>query len=107
MRQEVVKKRLNGRIVRKEQVRKENKSERKEVNGLPIILKTSFPLHCGCSSMNCSMAMSFKGMPFNRSNRSMPRSNRQDIIARNSIEQIIMKSESWLKAKDHTGGSEE
>ena len=34
--------------------------------------KRILPLHWGSSSRNCSIAMSFKGMPFSRSKRSIP-----------------------------------
>ena len=40
---------------------------------VPIIEKIIFVLQCGSSSRNCSIAISFKGMPFKRSRRSIPR----------------------------------
>ena len=39
---------------------------------IPIMLKTSFPLQYGSSSKNCSIAISFNGIPLRRSSLSIP-----------------------------------
>ena len=66
----------------------EKNEEGQRIMALPIMLNMSFPRHCGCSSMNCSMAISLRGIPFSRSKRSIPRSGNTELneTEQNSLE---------------------